>query len=330
MSESSSFVIVDELEFEKIIDKNAEIEKIAGDFWFTEGPSWTDHEGGFLVFSDIPNSRMHRWSRANGLSVFREPTAETNGNTRDNDGRLISCEHSGRRVAREDGHGGLVTIVDQFLGKKLNSPNDVVVAQDGSIWFTDPPYGLFGLSIFGDQTGGSNGQPKPPVEVGRELDRNHVFRFDPKTNHLASVADDFDGPNGLCFSPDGKFLYVSDTGAPRHIRRFTVTTDNVLSGGRVFCEIGNGAPDGIRCDVDGRLWSSAGDGVHIFGTDGHLIGRIVTPIAPSRRYPAVRAPETVANLCFGGSGGNWLFMTACTSLYALPVRVRGATQGRTG
>ena len=312
MSEASPFVIVDDREFDRIIDRTVKIERIAGGFGFVEGPSWTDHDGGFLVFSDIPKNRMHRWSPTHGLTTFREPTANTNGNTRDHEGNLISCEHSGRRVVQEDGHGGLVTVVDQFGGRKLNSPNDVVVASDGALWFTDPPYGL------------------PAGEVGRELDHNHVFRFDPKTNTLASVVDDFDRPNGLCFSPDGTLLYIADSGAPRHVRRFTVNADNTLSGGDVFCESGNGLPDGIRCDVDGRLWSSAGDGVHIFGTDGHLIGRIMTPDAPSRRDKAVIAPETVANLCFGGVGDNRLFMTACTSLYSVAVRVRGATQGRTG
>ncbi|MCX5985000.1 MAG: SMP-30/gluconolactonase/LRE family protein [Chloroflexi bacterium] len=323
MGDVSPFVIVNDREFDLIIDKTVGVEKTAGGFGFIEGPSWTDRDGGFLVFSDIPKNRMHRWSPTHGLTTFREPTANTNGNTRDHEGNLISCEHSGRRVVQEDGHGGLVTVVDQFGGKKLHSPNDVVVASDGALWFTDPPYGLFGISIFDF--------PAPPeVEIGRELDRNHVFRFDPKTNTLGSVVDDFDRPNGLCFSPDGTFLYIADSGAPRHIRRFTVNPDNTLSGGGVFCEIGNGVPDGIRCDVDGRLWSSAGDGVHIFGTDGHLIGRIVTPDAPSRLDPAVIAPETVANLCFGGVDGNRLFMTACTSLYSVAVRVRGATQGRTG
>ncbi len=312
MSATSSFVVVDDKEFDRIIDRTVSVEKISGGFGFIEGPSWTDHDGGFLVFSDIPKNRMHRWSPKTGLTTFREPTSNTNGNTRDFEGHLISCEHSGRRVAREDGHGGLVTVVEQFGGKKLNSPNDVVVAADGSLWFTDPPYGL------------------PSGEVGRELDHNHVFRFDPASGNLVSVVDDFGRPNGLCFSPDEKLLYIADSGAPRHIRRFTVNPDNTLSGGEIFCEIGNGLPDGIRCDVDGRVWSSAGDGVHIFGADGHLIGRIVTPDAPSRHDPSVIAPETVANLCFGGIDGNRLFMTACTSLYSVAVRVRGATQGRTG
>lgn len=142
MGDVSPFVIVNDREFDLIIDKTVGVEKIAGGFGFIEGPSWTDRDGGFLVFSDIPKNRMHRWSPTHGLTTFREPTENTNGNTRDHEGHLISCEHSGRRVAREDGHGGLVTVVDQFGGRKLNSPNDVVVASDGALWFTDPPYGL--------------------------------------------------------------------------------------------------------------------------------------------------------------------------------------------
>jgi gluconolactonase len=188
------------------------------------------------------------------------------------------------------------------------------VRSDGTIWFTDPPYGLTGDS------------------GARELERNHVFRYDPRDGALTSVADDFDRPNGICFSPDESRIYIADSSDRAHIRVFDIDGQGRLHGGDVFCTIASGVPDGIRCDVDGRMWSSAGDGVHIFGVDGHLIGRIVTPVAPSRRNPLVQAPETVANLCFGGGGltAARLYLTACTSLYAIDVLVRGATQGRTG
>ena len=307
-------IACDDVAFAGVVAPDAGVEKIAGGFGFVEGPTWTDDDGGYLVFSDIPNNRVHRWSPDHGVSVHREPSGNTNGNTRDGGGRLLSCEHSGRRVAVEDRAGIRETVVDQYFGNRLNSPNDVVVRSDGTIWFTDPPYGL------------------PSDGTGRELDRNHVFRFDPRDGSLCSVADDFEGPNGLCFSPDESRLYVADSSHRTHIRVFDIDSSGRLHGGRVFCSITPGVPDGIRCDVDGRLWSSAGDGVHVFGTDGTLIGKIVTPHAPSRRDVTVSAPESVANLCFGGGGasGARLYMTACTSIYAIDVLVRGATQGRTG
>ena len=311
---TGAVIAIDRGAFGEVVGSDARIEKIAGGFGFVEGPTWTDDGGGYLLFSDIPNNRIHRWSADHGVSVFREPSGHTNGNTRDRGGQLLSCEHSGRRVAIEDRAGVRVTVIDHFLGNRLNSPNDVVVRSDGTIWFTDPPYGL------------------PSDGSGRELDRNHVFRFDPRDGSLTSVADDFEGPNGLCFSPDERRLYVADSSGRTHIRVFDVDSHGRLHGGHVFCTISTGVPDGIRCDVDGRLWSSAGDGVHVFSTDGQMIGKIVTPSAPSRRDPTVNAPESVANLCFGGGGASVarLYMTACTSLYAIDVLVSGATQGRTG
>lgn len=307
-------VAVDPAAFAAVVDAGAPIVKIAGGFGFVEGPTWSDEGGGYLLFSDIPKNRIHRWSAHDGLTVHREPSGNTNGNTRDGDGCLLSCEHSGRRLAFEDRSGARSTLVERYAGKRLNSPNDVVVRSDGSIWFTDPPYGL------------------PSDGAGRELDRNHVFRFDPRDGSLVSVADDFDRPNGLCFSPDEARLYVADSSSRAHIRVFDIDARGRLHGGHVFCALESGVPDGIRCDVDGRLWSSAGDGVHVFDTGGSLIGRIVTPRAPSRRDASVIVPETVANLCFGAGGQTTarIYMTACTSLYAIDVLVRGATQGRTG
>jgi gluconolactonase len=197
--------------------------------------------------------------------------------------------------------------VDRYRGKRLNSPNDLVVKRsDGSIWFTDPPYGL---RDSGDT---------------QELDKNHVFRFDERTGELRSVVDDFIMPNGLCFSPDERLLYIADSGTPRHIRVFDVREDGTLGGGRVFCSLDVGVPDGIRCDVDGRVWSSAGDGIQIFGPNGDLQGKIVTPDAPGRRDPSKIGPEVPANLCFGGPDWQTVYITACTALYRIKVGVRGA------
>jgi gluconolactonase len=275
-----------------LLHAGAMLQKLAGDMRFTEGPVWIARDGGFLVFSDIPSDELKRWSMKGGLSSFRRPSHQTNGNTLDREGRLISCEHAARRVTRTESDGAVTVLVDSFDGKKFNSPNDAVVKSDGSIWFTDPPYGL-------------------PKGGRRELDNNYVFRFDPATKDLRVVADDFDMPNGLCFAPDERTLYVADSGKPHHIRAFEVTSDATLTNGRVFCTIDAGAPDGIRCDDLGRVWSSAGDGVHVFAPDGKLIGKI--PV-----------PETPANLCFGGDDGQTLFITARTSLYSIRVNATGA------
>ncbi|MFN7140545.1 MAG: SMP-30/gluconolactonase/LRE family protein [Limisphaerales bacterium] len=257
---------------------------------FTEGPVWVKKDGGYLVFSDIPSDELKRWTRKEGLTTYRKPSANANGNTVDKRQNLISCEHSGRRVAIEEG-GSLKTLVDRYEGKRFNSPNDPVVKSDGTIYFTDPDYGL------GKGT--------------REIEGNYVYRYDPKTKIVTALVKDFDKPNGLCFSPDEKKLYIADSGKPRHIRVFDVQPDGTLANGKVFSEIDKGVPDGIRCDTKGRLWSSAGDGVHIFSPDGSLIGKILVPEGP-------------ANLCFGGPKGNTLFITARTSLYSIPVSVKGA------
>jgi gluconolactonase len=314
-SDPGAVIAVDRRAFSRVVGSDTQVLRLAGGFEFIEGPTWTENDGGYLLFSDIPRDRIHRWSGIGSeASVYRESTGHTNGNTRDANGHLLSCEHTGRRVAIEDERGVRSTLIDRYNGKRLNSPNDVVVKSDGTIWFTDPPYGL------------------PADESGRELDQNHVFRFDPHDGTLTSVADDFDRPNGLCFSPDETTLHVADSSHRAHTREFQVDKQGRLHGGRVFCEIKAGVSDGIRCDVDGRLWSSAGDGVHVFTSRGELVGRIVTPLAPLRRDRAVIAPEAVANLCFvgGGQTAARLYLTACTSLYAIDVLVRGATQGRTG
>lgn len=281
-------------EFARCVDPAAVVRKLAGDMKFTEGPVWVPRDGGYLVFSDIPADELKRWSQKDGLATFRQPSRNANGNTLDTEGRLISCEHSGRRLSILESDGKLRTLVDRFEGKALNSPNDVVVAKDGAVYFTDPDYGL-------------RGQP-------RELDGCWVFRFDPKSKELKVLAKDFDKPNGIALSPDGMRLYVADAGKPRHIRVFDVAAEGGVSNSRVFCTIEQGVPDGIRCDADGRVWSSAGDGVKVFDTAGRLLGTI--PV-----------PETPANLCFGGADGKTLFITARTSLYAIDVRVKGLTPG---
>lgn len=284
-------------EFARCLPADAKVVKLAGDFTFIEGPVWNP-SGGFLVFSDIPKDELKKWTPSAGISTFRSPSRNANGNTLDAAGRLLTCEHSGRRVALLEKDGTLRTLVDSFEGKKLNSPNDVTVKSDGTIWFTDPEYGL-------------KTNPTTKQKEGKEQPGNFVYRHDPRTGRTTAVVKDFVQPNGIAFSPDEKKLYVADSGAPKHIRVFNVGADGTLDAGTVFCTIDQGVPDGIRVDRDGRVWSSAGDGVQIFGTDGRLIGRILVPEAP-------------ANLCFGGDDGKTLFMTARKSLYSVRVAVAGA------
>ncbi len=284
-------------EFERCVSASAKLERLATDMKFVEGPQWVPSDGGFLVFSDIPSNELKQWTDKTGLSTFRNPSGNTNGNTIGNDGLLLSAEHGGRRISRTDASGSVVTVVDRFEGKRLNSPNDVVMSSDGAIWFTDPDYGL-------------PSDPETKQKVGKELPGDFVFRFDPKTKVLSAAATDFKKPNGLCFSPDGRRLYVADSGAPRQIRGFEVSSDGSLKGGEVFAKIDKGGPDGIRCDSEGRVWSSAGDGVHVFSPAGELLGKILVPESP-------------ANLAFGGADMKTLYITARKSLYAVPVLVRG-------
>ena len=292
-------------ELKKILAEDAAVEKLAGGFGFLEGPVWTNRDGGYLIFSDIPRHELKKWSEKEGVSTFRAPS-NNNGNTRDAQGTLITAEHDGRRVTRTEADGTINVIVERYQGKRLNSPNDVVVKRDGTIWFTDPPYGL------------------PNRTEGKELDKNYVFRFDPQSGRLTTLVDDFDMPNGLAFSPDEKVLYVADSGKPHHIRAFDVRDDGTITNDRVFCTLDKGIPDGFRCDTEGRVWTSAGDGVHIFGVDGSLIGKIITPDAPGRFDASKIGPEVPANVCFGGPSWSTLYITACTSLYRIETKVRGA------
>ncbi|KNZ34232.1 MAG: gluconolactonase [Methylibium sp. NZG] len=268
-----------------------------------EGPAWfAAHRT--LVWSDIPNNRIMKFDELNGTTgVFREDSNNSNGNTVDREGRLVTCEHLARRVTRTEHDGRITVLADRWQGKRLNSPNDVVVRSDGSIWFTDPSYG-----ILSDYEGA-------PAES--EIGGCHVYRIDPATGAVDKVTDDFVKPNGLAFSPDESLLYIADTGAshdpdgPRHIRRFKVSSDGRrLEDGTLFATCTSGLFDGFRLDRAGRLWCSAHDGVHAYAPDGRLIGKI-------------RLPETVANVCFGGPKRNRLFICASSSLYSLVLKTNG-------
>jgi gluconolactonase len=300
MAVQSIYEIIDP-RFGTLINGNAKLDQLYTGCKWAEGPAWFGG-GRYLIWSDIPNNRQLRFDEADGnVSVFRAPSNNSNGNTVDRQGRQVTCEHGARRVSRTEHDGTIVTIADRFDGKRLNSPNDVVVKSDGSIWFTDPTYG-----IDSDYEGN-----KGESEVGR----SNVYRVDPATGAVTAVITDMIKPNGLAFSEDETQLYVADTGRthgaqhPKHIRVFDVKGDTV-SGGRVFAECTAGLFDGFRLDVDGRIWTSAADGVHCYAPDGTLIGKI-------------RVPEAVANVCFGGLKRNRLYICATTSLYAIYVMTNG-------
>ncbi len=282
---------------------NARMERLFTGALWTEGPVWFA-DGHYLLFSDIPNNRILRWVDGAAVTIFRSPSRFANGNTRDTQGRLVSCEHGSRSVTRTEPDGSITTLADRYNGRRLNSPNDVVVSRDGAVWFTDPPYG-----ILSDYEG---------AKADSEQDGNYVYRVDPVTGAAAVAVSDFDKPNGLAFSPDQGTLYVADSGAshtdggPRHVRKFRVS-DGRLSGGEVFARISPGVPDGFRVDAGGNAWISCGDGVLCYSSEGELLGKILVP-------------ETVANLTFGGPRRNRLFIVAHTSLYAIYVNARGAQE----
>jgi gluconolactonase len=292
-----TFEYVSEL-FNSLVKGSARVERLATGCRWAEGPAWFA-AGRYVVWSDIPNDRMMKWDETTGeASVFRQPAGYTNGNTVDRQGRLVSAHHGLRAVTRTEHDGTITTLADRFDGKRLNSPNDVVVSSDGAIWFTDPPYG-----IESDYEG-----YKSEPEIGA----NNVYRIDPVTTEVAVVAGDFDRPNGLAFSPDESKLYVTDTGAaPRVCRVFGVDlAAGTLSGGDVWATETNGGFDGFRFDTEGRCWMSAADGVHCLDLDGTLIGKIFIP-------------EGVANLVFGGPKRNRLFICGTSSLYSILLPVNG-------
>jgi gluconolactonase len=298
---TSSFEVVDPA-FRRLAFLYVHVEKLYTGCRWAEGPAWFA-AGRYLVWSDIPNDRMMRWDETDGsVSVFRQPSMNSNGHTVDREGRLVSCEHRARCISRTEHDGRRVVLASHIDGKRFNSPNDVVVKSDGSVWFTDPSYG-----IDSDYEGDA-----APNEIGAQ----HVYRIDGNNGEVSIVASDFVQPNGLAFSPDESLLYIVDTGAthlphgPHHVRRFRVGEHASLSGGEVFAICPTGLYDGLRVDVHGNLWLSAGDGVHCHAPDGTLLGKI-------------RVPEPVANLCFGGPKRNRMFMCATTSLYSVYLNTRG-------
>ena len=300
--EGTGFEVIDG-RFRNLLTGHGRVERLwTGSRW-AEGPAWFG-AGRYLVFSDIPNNRMMRYDDCDGhMSTFRQPSNNSNGNTTDPQGRLVTCEHLTRRVTRTEFDGTITVLADRFKGKRFNSPNDVVVKSDGSVWFSDPSYG-----IMTDYEG---------IKAPMELDRCDVYRIDGQTGDITIVADDFMKPNGIAFSPDESMLYIADTGlshnpdGPKHIRGFKLNGDGkTLGASKVFAECTVGMFDGFRVDKQGRIWSSAGEGVHCYDPDGDLIGKI-------------KLPEICANVCFGGPLRNRLFMCGTTSLYSTYLAVNG-------
>lgn len=275
---------------------DSRIERLYDGCRWAEGPVYVP-AGRYVVWSDIPNDRMLRWDETTGnVGVFRSPAGYSNGNMLDRQGRLVSCEHGNRRVSRTEHDGSISTIADRFDGMRFNSPNDLIVRSDDSIWFTDPAYG-----IDSDYEG---------HRAMSEIGACNVYRCDPTSGEVSVVGDDFERPNGLAFSLDESRIYIADT-ARNHIRVFPIDGDGTLGAGELFVDCTAGHFDGIRLDDAGRVWAGVGDGVHCFDPDGTLIGKI-------------RLPEDAANLTFGGPQRNRLFITATTSLYSIRISVRGA------
>lgn len=285
-------------QFNTYVLGNAPVKQIATGFDWVEGPVWFG-DANCLLFSDIPNNRIMRWIPGEGISIYREPSNFSNGHTRDKQGRLISCEHGKRRVTRTELDGTITVIADQYEGKRLNSPNDVIVKSDGSIWFSDPHYGIM------TNYEGYKAEQELPCAV---------YRVDPVEGSIEAVIADMNCPNGLAFSENESQLYVADTGRmfgndPQHIQRFNIN-NNQVSGGDVFYTVSPGCADGFRLDTDGNIWTSAGDGVHCISLAGELLGKIVIP-------------EVVSNVCFGGRGNHQLFITASTSVYMISLNRQG-------
>jgi gluconolactonase len=278
-------------DFNALLRPGAQLQRIAAGLQFCEGPAWLA-ERGCLIFSDIPAGILYQWRPGDGLRVWRKPSHHTNGNTVDGQGRLISCQQSTRSVTRTEPDGSVRTLVDRYRKRRLNSPNDVVVTRNGSIWFSDPPYGI------------------RPDQI--EQERNCVYRLDPGTSEPVAVVEDMTRPNGLCFSPDERWLYIANSDASHHqVLRYRVRQDSTLADGEVFCVIAPGVPDGMRVDEQGRLWCTSGDGIQVFAPDGAKIG-------------AIHTPETGTNCCFAGVDRRVLVITAVSSVWSLALNVRGA------
>ncbi len=290
-------------EFEQLLGPKRELTQVATGMAFCEGTHWVG-EGAYLVWSDIPNNRIMRWSEKDGASIFREPCGNTNGHTTDLEGRILSCETSGRRVSRTEHDGTVVTLVDRYRGGKLTSPNDIVVKSDGSVWFTDPDYGALHPEL---------GHGKAP-----EQDHNRVYRHVPETGETTVLSEDFDKPNGIAFSPDESVVYIGDTGRTHgefrahRVMAFEVNGDT-LSNPRVFADVDPWVPDGMRVDASGNLFVSAGDGIQCFNPSGELIGKI-------------RTPEVAANCSFGMPDRQTLFIAATSSVWSIELNAVGATR----
>ncbi|MCR9285117.1 MAG: SMP-30/gluconolactonase/LRE family protein [Rhodobacteraceae bacterium] len=302
MNSFSSPYQIDDPCFRNLIQKNARLRQLATGFEWTEGPVWfADHQ--HLFFSDIPANRMMRLTLDGQVSTYRQPADYSNGNTRDRQGRLVSCQHGTRSVTRTELDGTRTVIADSYQGKRLNSPNDVIVQSTGAIWFSDPTYGI--LSDY-------EGYTSEPEQAAR-----NVFRVDPVTGEVEAMITDFTQPNGLAFSSDESVLYVAESGSshdaevPSIIRAFKLDETGGILSDEVFATIDRGLPDGMRVDAAGHLWSSASDGIHCFHPDGTRLGKILVP-------------EVVSNLCFGGVRGNRLLITATTSVYEIAVNARSA------
>ncbi len=298
---TDGFEIFDE-RFQRLILEDSKLEHLANGGIWVEGPVYFDE--GYVVWSDIPNNRMLRWDETDGrVSVFREPSNYSNGNYRDLEGRLLTCEHGNRRVSRTEADGTVVTVVDNYHGMRLNSPNDVVVKSDGTIWFTDPAYGIL--------AGTNEGTPSP-----HEVPGDFVYRYDPTTDTLTTVATDFAKPNGLAFSLDERRLYIGDTSGSHdpqgnhHVRVFDVVDGKTLANGRLLTIIEPGLPDGFRFDHNGYLYITSEDSVQVYTEVGERLGKILVP-------------EKCSNCTFGGADKDWLFITAGTSLYRIHLNTRG-------
>jgi gluconolactonase len=294
-------IVIEDRSMEGLLAANVRLERLWTGAKWAEGPAYF-HEDDSLVWSDVPNNRMFKWTRKDGACIFRSPSQFANGNYRDLQGRLVSCEHLGRRISRTEPDGNVITLVGHYDGKRLNSPNDVTVRTDGTIWFSDPNYGIM-----------SNDEGyMAPSEVGS----NNVYRFDPGSGEVSVVADDFEKPNGLAFSPDADRLYISDSSrshdpnGKHHIRVFDVVDGRHLKNSRVFAVIEPGIPDGFRIDRHGNVFTSAGDGIQVYSKAGKLLGKILVP-------------EAVSNCTFGGPQKNRLFITATSSVYAIDLDTTG-------